>query len=194
MTRETRIGLIVGLAFIVLFGVVLTELGPSGEAPDDTGERVAQGFYARAPMTAPPRPQPQGEEMSLTARRRTEVQSPTVVRETRQPPRRGQTTTTPPVITPQRVVPQRVAPTRPPIRGGVREMTIEDLARERDAGGRAGHSRFYVTRRGDNLTALARKFYRTPSRKAVMKIFNANRTILQSPDALGVGVKLVIPN
>ena len=73
-------------------------------------------------------------------------------------------------------------------------MTIEELARERDAGGRTRHSRFYVTRRGDNLTALARKFYRTPSRKAVMKIFNANRTILQSPDALGVGVKLVIPN
>jgi nucleoid-associated protein YgaU len=52
----------------------------------------------------------------------------------------------------------------------------------------------YVTRRGDNLTAIARKFYRTPSRKAVMKIFNANRNVLQSPDSLAVGVKIVIPN
>ena len=61
-------------------------------------------------------------------------------------------------------------------------------------GGRTDRSRMYVTRRGDNLTAIARKFYRTPSRKAVMKIFNANRNVLQTPDSLGVGVKIVIPN
>ncbi|MCP4378231.1 MAG: LysM peptidoglycan-binding domain-containing protein [bacterium] len=59
---------------------------------------------------------------------------------------------------------------------------------------RATRGRMYTTRRGDNLTAIARKFYRTPSRKAVMKIFNANRSVLRTPDSLGVGVKIVIPN
>ena len=51
MTRETRIGLIVGLAFIVLFGVVLSELGTSGEVPEGKSDRVSRGFYARAPVT-----------------------------------------------------------------------------------------------------------------------------------------------
>ena len=74
-------------------------------------------------------------------------------------------------------------------------MTIDQLGRFRSEGSRAvGSLRIYVTRRGDTLTALARKFYRTPSRKAVMKIFNANRNVLQTPDVLGVGVKIVIPN
>ena len=83
------------------------------------------------------------------------------------------------------------------MRGDGREMTAEEFAATHGVGaaaGRGDHSRMYVTRRGDNLTAIARKFYRTPSRTAVMKIFNANRNVLQSPDALGVGVKIVIPN
>jgi nucleoid-associated protein YgaU len=76
-------------------------------------------------------------------------------------------------------------------------MTPEEFARTYGAGAGAGrrqHARTYVTRRGDNLTAIARKFYRTPSRKAVMKIFKANRNVLETPDSLGVGVKIVIPN
>jgi nucleoid-associated protein YgaU len=146
MTHETRIGLIVGLAIIVLFGVVLTEFGPSGEMPDGKDDRIAKGFYAWAPVTPP------------------------------------------------RVTPQPTAPTVPPTRGDSREMMIDKLPASRGLGQRADHSRVYVIRGGDNLVALARKFYRTPNRKAVMKIFNANRTVLQSPDSLGVGVKLVIPN
>jgi nucleoid-associated protein YgaU len=76
-------------------------------------------------------------------------------------------------------------------------MTPEEFARTHGVGagaGRAGNLRMYVTRSGDNLTAIARKFYRTPSRKAVMKIFNANRNVLQTPDSLRVGIKIVIPN
>jgi len=75
-------------------------------------------------------------------------------------------------------------------------MTPEEFARRHGvtiATARENRGQVYVTREGDNLTALARKFYRTPSRAAVMKIFNANRQVLSNPNALGVGVKLVIP-
>jgi nucleoid-associated protein YgaU len=72
-------------------------------------------------------------------------------------------------------------------------MTAEEFA-ARYGVRRPTTSRTYVTRRGDNLTALARKFYRTPSRKAVMKIYDANRNVLTSPDSLKIGVKLVIPH
>ena len=196
MTRETRIGLIVGLAFIVLFGVVLTERGPSGETPDGKDDRIAKGFYVRAPVTPPPQPQPHRQVIPLVARRRTEAQDPSTARRAPQPPRgeRREPAARTTVPSPPRVTPQPTAPTAPPTRGGSREMTIEELAAARGMGQRADRSRVYVTRRGDNLIGLARKFYRTPSRKAVMKIFNANRTVLQSPDSLGVGVKIVIPN
>ena len=198
MTRETRIGLVVGLAFIVLFGVVLSELGPSGEEPEGRADRMSRGFYARAPVTRAPERSPQPQVVPLVARRRSapaggSQQPPRVARTgtDRSPTRRAAPRTA-------RQTPTRpTRPTGPAIRPDRREMTAEEFATAYGAGargGRAAYSRMYVTRRGDNLTAIARKFYRTPSRKAVMKIFNANRNVLRSPDSLGVGVKIVIPN
>ena len=198
MTRETRIGLIVGLAFIVLFGVVLSELGTSGEAPEGRPDRMSRGFYARAPVIRPPQQQPKREELPLVARRRTDPSGSATARGAPRPQRRQQPA---PIARTGRTPPRRAgrraagsAPTRPAGSGDRREMTAEELAAAHGVGGRGDHWRMYVTRRGDNLTAIARKFYRTPSRKAVMKIFNANRNVLQTPDSLGVGVKIVIPN
>jgi nucleoid-associated protein YgaU len=191
MTRETRIGLIVGLAFIVLFGVVLSELGTSSEPTPGRSERASNNFYVRAPVTSHPTPQGR-EELSLSIPRRTTVTPPR--RQTpptgivQSPPRR----TSPPTG----IVQSPPRRTVQPIGGsGRREMTAEEFAASHGVGaGRRTRARMYVTRRGDNLTAIARKFYRTPSRKAVMKIFNANRNVLRTPDSLGVGVKIVIPN
>jgi len=73
-------------------------------------------------------------------------------------------------------------------------MTIEEFVRMHRNETRTNQSRVYVTRRGDNLTVIARKFYRSSSRKAVMKIYEANRNVLKSPDSIGIGVKIVIPN
>jgi nucleoid-associated protein YgaU len=199
MTRETRIGLIVGLAFIVLFGVVLAELGPSDDMHEDKGDGVNESFYVRAPVTSPPQTSRQHEELSLTARRRTAAQGSETGRVAQQPAPAPRRRTQVPVVRPPRrivppVAPRRTVPTRPLVRRRTRVMTIEQLARLRGTITEApSNSRIYVTRRGDSLTAIARKFYRTPSRKAVMKIFNANRTVLKSPDSLGVGVKIVIP-
>jgi len=203
MTRETRIGLIVGLAFIVLFGVVLSELGTSGEVPEGKSDRVSRGFYARAPVTGRLQQNPRREAMPLVARRKTGAERSANDRgapgrrRSQQPPSTARTDRTPGHgVAPRRTV-GTVAPTGRAVRGGGREMTVDEFATAHgvgDGAGRGAHRRMYVTRRGDNLTAIARKFYRTPSRKAVMKIFNANRNVLQTPDALGVGVKIVIPN
>ena len=194
MTRETRIGLIVGLAFIVLFGVVLSELGTSGEAPEAKPDRKSRGFYASAPVTPPPQQRIERREVPLIAR----TQTPgSATAGAQQPPRRQQpahtagTAQTPPARTAQRPA---VSAQRPAGSGDARAMTAEEFATAHGVGRRTDHGRMYVTRSGDNLTAIARKFYRTPSRKAVMKIFNANRNVLRTPDSLGVGVKIVIPN
>jgi nucleoid-associated protein YgaU len=178
MTRETRIGLIVGLAFIVLFGVVLSGLGTTSDAPQGQLDRGSREFYADVPVTHRHQPQPKGEEHALVIveqRRPAAQESATGTRRTERPTRSAR-------------------PTRPTSAGGRnREMTPEEFAAANGVRVPAGHYRTYTTRRGDNLTALARKFYRTPSRAAVMKIYNANRNVLRSPDSLGVGVKLRIP-
>jgi len=213
MTRETRIGLIVGLMFIVLFGVVLSELGPTQQAPASPGEQIASEFYVGAPVTPAPQPRrTQDPGIALVARPRTTAQSPRTARSSQpdptrrsQPqPRPGASTPRRTAVTPRRTTTPRSAAGRPAVTPRVspvtprtdrREMTLEEFARTRGVGAApAGNSRTYVTRRGDNLTAIARKFYRSASRTAVMKIYNANRSVLRSPDSLGVGVKLVIPN
>lgn len=205
MTRETRIGMLVGLMFIVLFGVVLSELGPTRRASGQQDDRIAgNNFYVNAPIT-PTRPQQSVVEQPLVARRRIRVQGPAAAPRSVQAPRRGLPqrigrSTQAPVVAPQRVAPRRpaVTPTRRTVRTlrrtDSREMTIEELARSRGVTLPTVNSRTYVTRSGDNLTAIARKFYRSASHKAVMKIFNANRSVLRSPDSLGIGLKIVIPN
>ncbi|NLW86526.1 MAG: LysM peptidoglycan-binding domain-containing protein [Planctomycetes bacterium] len=52
----------------------------------------------------------------------------------------------------------------------------------------------HVVRRGDNLAKIAREFYRSNSHANIMKIYNANRSKLSSPDRLTVGMELEIPS
>jgi len=75
------------------------------------------------------------------------------------------------------------------------EMTLEELDAhfKRPTTGRVASGRVYVVRRGDSLTTIARKVLNDGSRASVLKIYNANRDKLKSPDHLPVGVTLRIP-
>lgn len=56
--------------------------------------------------------------------------------------------------------------------------------------------RIYVVTDGDNLALIAKKFYGEEEgnkRANIMKIFEANRNLLESPDDIQVGQKLIIP-
>ena len=55
----------------------------------------------------------------------------------------------------------------------------------------AAEERFYEVVSGDTLGAISQKFYGKAS--AYMKIFEANRDILDNPDLIKVGQKLRIP-
>jgi len=76
--------------------------------------------------------------------------------------------------------------------------------REMDAGSLRSHfaapavrrseRRTYVVQRGDNLTDIARKVLNDSSPEAVRKLFRANRSTLESPDLLQVGMKLNVPS
>lgn len=56
--------------------------------------------------------------------------------------------------------------------------------------------KIYVVAEDDNLALIAKKFYGPEEgnkRKNIMRIFEANRNILESPDEIDVGQKLIIP-
>ena len=52
--------------------------------------------------------------------------------------------------------------------------------------------RFYTVSRGDSLGAIAVKFYGSVDKYGV--IYEANRAVLSSPNAIQVGQRLAIPN
>ena len=55
----------------------------------------------------------------------------------------------------------------------------------------AGSNRTYTVKSGDTLSAIAKQFYNDASE--YMKIFEANKSILSSPDKIAPGQVLTIP-
>ncbi|WP_187506692.1 LysM peptidoglycan-binding domain-containing protein [Pantoea agglomerans] len=56
----------------------------------------------------------------------------------------------------------------------------------------AGNNRTYTVKSGDTLSAIAKQFYNDASE--YMKIFEANKSILSSPDKIAPGQVLTIPD
>lgn len=56
----------------------------------------------------------------------------------------------------------------------------------------AGSNRTYTVKSGDTLSAIAKQFYNDASQ--YMKIFEANKSILSSPDKIAPGQVLTIPD
>jgi len=74
-----------------------------------------------------------------------------------------------------------------PPKNAVREMSIDDLSRALRG------SKTYTVVRGDTLTEIARKVYRSETRASVNKIYQANRNALPTPNSLAIGMTLRIP-
>lgn len=55
----------------------------------------------------------------------------------------------------------------------------------------AGSNRTYTVKSGDTLSAIAKQFYNDASQ--YMKIFEANKNLLSSPDKIALGQVLTIP-
>jgi len=272
MTRETRIGLLVGLLFIVMFGLVLSELTDDSPQPVDRRESVGDEVATTIEhFPSVLRAEPGRVELAAAGRADPVVDSPA------QPAHPAQSTAQPTVRSRllrgagTSLAAERQLPTSPQTAAGRyvvkpndsliriarkvygrgqeqqyklifqanrgvladestlqvgQELVIPPLpqrrARPSEAGqdapqaGRRQHyqqqdmeqlrrrfgsgdspparrSRTYVVRSGDSLTTIAQHMLGDDSRAAVMKIFDANRNKLQSPDRLSVGVELEIP-
>jgi len=167
MTRETKIGLLVGLGFIILFGIILSEAGSRRRAivaPQYGPLSDAHGDYA--PPASPVMPGPLDSDGDLSAPEAVLAAAEPVVVE--KPARQE------PVVTDGS---DRRSPSAEPV--GDNTPSPEFVA--------------YVVRKNDNLTKIAKRMLQTDSREAVEAIYAANRDRLVSKDRLRVGQELKIP-
>jgi nucleoid-associated protein YgaU len=175
MTRETRIGLLVGVGFIITFGLVLTELTGTGK-PTPPVVTIDEATLALAPaedispvvvhprevppaLGAPLRPSPSPAAAMMAA---------------------GQDSPSPAVEpAPEIVAVASLAPTPAPA-ATAPPASLASL-------------RTYTVRPGDSLIKIARKVYGPGCGDDYRRIYEANRDKLTSPSLLAVGQVLVIP-
>ncbi len=194
MTRETRIALVVGLAFIVLFGLVL-------------GQRsmrlaTARGTDAPAPGTAP---LPRGASPEVVAADidRREGGAPQAPPRGSGPPAQAarETSTIPSTVL---AAERSTADQAPPVSQHRQEIPIPSGPAGPVDGESAGppgpppapptpEVRTYVVQPGDTLIRIARKVYGPEHEKEYVRIFQANRDRIPSASRVLIGEQLVIP-
>jgi nucleoid-associated protein YgaU len=187
MTRETRIGLVLGLAFIIAFGAILTEVRQTGEPVRQAEPKpVLQPTYYRTeeppmvPIAVQPAPRP--TESHTT---------PPQPRQARLPaPRRGDPGVQAATIR------RHEAPAEPRTSAGQpRRMTAHDVVERLAAAenGRTAAGRVHVVARGENFYRIAEKVYGPGKGHLWKRIYEANRSRVSEPGQLSVGQRIVIP-
>jgi len=207
MNRETKVGLLVGLGFIVLFSVVLNHKAPPTSVPPETV------LTAHPPQTSDAIPL---RELPVLPA------GPSTADATADQPADGSAASDAaeqhqgnderPLHTPLVVLGQidegaaQPAATSPPtedirrtadFRSGIQNAVStrdRNLALPETASSSVpSAARIYIVRPGDNLTRIAKQVYGSGSAKYVQAIFAANRDRLTHPDKLIAGAKLLIP-
>lgn len=187
MTRETRIALLVGLAFIVLFGLVL------GQRTLSLTSAAAEHQHALG--TSPP-PQAPGPEM-VTA-----TISPPDDRPALEPaPARPASQAPPQPEAPRPVHLAAQQPPAPPAGPQRQEVEIPPVQADSARTSRTVQPaprpdpavQTYEVRPGDTLIRIARKLYGRAHEREYLRIYRANRSRMRSPSQLTVGQVLVIP-
>ena len=192
MTRETRIALLVGLAFIVLFGLVL------GQRSRSLG--TAAGPGAPAPGTSP-LPEAAGPEMvtasmDALADRLALQPQPVHDRSGGQAPPRPEA-----ARTAHLVARQPPGPEPPPAAPPRQEVPIHPVGADSAEPARPARPvrpepppvRTYKVVPGDTLIKIARKMYGREHEQEYLRIYRANQNRLRDPSRLQIGQVLVIP-
>ncbi|MFW6132428.1 MAG: LysM peptidoglycan-binding domain-containing protein [Planctomycetota bacterium] len=178
MTKQARIGLLVGLAFIIMFGLVLTELvGPTAAPPppqssqaepqDDGSVRAVLETGAIGPARDDGDDADEADGRGVRRREPVELSA-----------RGGET---------QRRTARRPSHTDEPAR---------QRPERRPAGGDSGRRsapRTYRVQPGDSLRSIARDVYGAEHEDQYRRIYEANRALLPDEDTLRIGQALVIP-
>ena len=202
MSRETKVGLLVGLIFIGLFGLILSFRAGSevvGHANLPVGDSQKYRTMARAlrhdvdPFIehsvldiAPACPRQEGPAAREAVEER--LPAPGSIRETEPPAR---TVSDVGVIAAgpiEAVTPVRETPDAPSAERALPAAREAERAKEA-----VPAAPTYVVRANDSLVLIARRFYGTPGDRLWRRIYEANRSVLSDPDRLRAGQELVIP-
>jgi nucleoid-associated protein YgaU len=195
MTRETRIGLLVGLAFIVTFGLVLSEL--TGSTEPVRAPRTAGVIESRNETWMPIIAQPLVQDVPAVAAVDTRLSGGSaepaggeaVVRSalvTPKPVAAGGTVETQLQMQPAPVV-AAAANTANSIADAASSVINAATSSKEPAGPK------YTVVAGDSLRKIARKQYGAENEKEYTKIFEANRGSMSDETSLKIGQELVIP-
>ncbi|HUS73296.1 MAG TPA: LysM peptidoglycan-binding domain-containing protein [Sedimentisphaerales bacterium] len=182
MTRDAKIGLLLGLAFIFMIAFIIN--GLPGSRPDSNELTTTMANFPNNPP-------------GLAAREREVINRTESIRS------EATEVLTPPIGDP-RIRDQRTLPQNPviPDESNKVEPVVPGPVNDKQTDVRKSETvkpalpKIYTVTDGDNLASIAKKFYGPEAgnkRANIMKIFEANRKILESPDDIYVGQKLVIP-
>jgi nucleoid-associated protein YgaU len=185
MTRETRIGLLVGLVFIVMFGLVLTELTGTKSASDPKGARDDQTQLVWSPQAQDVSPSVAGPGLSQQA----------------SPPTPAQAVPPVPLAADYRPItaapePAAAVANQKPIPDAQPAAPVEDIALAEPASNNTqadAAAASYKVQKGDTLYSLASRYYGAANAGQYRVILQANRAALGTKNTLQVGQALVIP-
>ncbi|MBS3820434.1 MAG: LysM peptidoglycan-binding domain-containing protein [Planctomycetes bacterium] len=189
MTRETRVGLVLGLVFIIAFGIILTEVRQTSE-PVRSAEPAAvlePSYYSvEAPAmepirrTAAPRVAPRRQAPHSTGRVRLAVRPS-------QPPSPTDEAVVAATIRRQQPTTETTRPAPQP------SATARHVARQGGPAAPRQAGRVHTVARGENLYRIAEKAYGTGKGHLWRRIYEANRAAVPDPGRLSIGQQLVIP-
>lgn len=182
MTRDAKIGLLLGLAFIFMIAFIIN--GLPGSRPDSNELTTTMANFPNNPPGLAAREREVINRTESIRREPTEVPTPPIG----DPSIRYQRT-----LPQNPVIPDESYKVEPVVPGPVNDKQT-DIRKSETV--KPALPRIYVVTDGDNLASIAKKFYgpEEGNKQAnILRIFEANRKILESPDDIYVGQKLVIP-
>jgi len=204
MTRETKIGLLVGMGFIVLFGIILSEAGSRRRAmitPQYAATGTIDRLAPRADIAVlaqdssgifPEASQAPGATAERTVLAGQPARDTSAARQlAANLPRRPPAESAVEHVLPPASETVAVQEADPPTEQTDTTPTEPVIPPAQPA---SAISSVYVVRKNDNLTKIARTVLGTASPEAVQAIYEANRDELKSIHQLRVGQQLQIPN
>jgi nucleoid-associated protein YgaU len=202
VSRETKVGLLIGVIFIGLFGLILSLRAGSetvGHANLPVGESQKYRTMARAVRhdvdpfiehsvldIAPAGPRGEGPEVREAREER--LPAPGSIRET-EPPARTVSDVGVIAAGPIEVV-TPVGERRGEGPAAGESPTVREAERAKES---APAAPTYVVRANDSLVRIAHRFYGAQGDRLWRRIYEANRSVLSDPDRLRPGQELVIP-
>ena len=208
MNKETKVGLLVGLSFIVLFGVILSNQAPDIVAPAEkplvapARAHRTDAQVVRQIENSPPPPEPVDVVADLTQEPapaapeqapKTAVADASTARDEAKPAA-PQAEPTPlsansPADATKTITADNLGPETAEAEPGDDGMQI--VSSKVDADGTK--TTVYVVKSGDSLAKIARQHYGDATNRSIDKIFEANKDKMPNKRTLAVGMKLQVP-